>query len=795
MVLASDCYNPRTSPTEDTAADVRASEGQSAPEISDKMTCSACGCSFDSREEQTEHYKLDWHRFNLRQKLMGAQSVTAEGFERIAGDVSSISGSDSDEWDSYADLEGLDFHSTQHVSSAVSREHPVEERSPCRYHPRILFRSVEGEYLSVYRCILQGKQMSGEDENSFLASLLSLSPETVWVILMTGGGHFAGAVFRGDVVIQHKTFHRYTVRAKRGVAQGVRDGQNRSHAPKSAGASMRRYNEAALVKDIEDLLLSWSDFLEEARAIFLRAPSYNRGIFFSSRVPVLKRGDNRLNSIPFTTRRATFTEVKRVHAALSTVDIYPRDTDVTTILSPQRSPWKMKAKAVKDLQVSIGDECEDMAIDVAELPSSLEMVEEALGTLDLREFEVTPKKKRRKKKKVAAEKMTVQQDPDVAETAHNTILAAVDPGAEPVLTGGRTKGKKRRILAAVPAGTSEQGSESYQVRDELYTACRSGEMESLRRLLHHLLPAPILDPCCSGPAPTSDPGAACRPDTQAQIRHQADGSEGPETADSNRGSQTQNADGSGGLEMEHSSRGPLNAGGSRGLQTQTAGGIQTVDGDGAGGSGGVGRDHPEVLASVGVTAAMLREPVDESGFTLLHVAAAAAKGPILGLLLDAGCDPALRDKHGQSAYAVSADRETRNEFRRYMAKHSGRYNYVKAQISVPLTCEMESRQAERRQAQRAARKVREKERKEEARRQQKEEIERRRFTALSDREKRAITAEERFAQQLVSAGTGQRIRRCWLCGQSLVGRVPFEYLDYSFCTTRCLQQHRRQHRQ
>lgn len=44
----------------------------------------------------------------------------------------------------------------------------------------------------------------------------------------------------------HKTFHRYTVRARRGTAQGVRDGQGTM--PKSAGASLRRYNEAALLK-------------------------------------------------------------------------------------------------------------------------------------------------------------------------------------------------------------------------------------------------------------------------------------------------------------------------------------------------------------------------------------------------------------------------------------------------------------------------------------------------------------------------------------------------------------------
>lgn len=47
-----------------------------------------------------------------------------------------------------------------------------------------------------------------------------------------------------EKLVLHKTFHRYVVRAKRGTAQGTRDSQG--NAPKSAGASIRRHNEAAL---------------------------------------------------------------------------------------------------------------------------------------------------------------------------------------------------------------------------------------------------------------------------------------------------------------------------------------------------------------------------------------------------------------------------------------------------------------------------------------------------------------------------------------------------------------------
>lgn len=48
----------------------------------------------------------------------------------------------------------------------------------------------------------------------------------------------------GEAIL-HKTFHSYTVRAKQGFTQSSRT--NGNHA-KSAGASLRRYNEASLIQ-------------------------------------------------------------------------------------------------------------------------------------------------------------------------------------------------------------------------------------------------------------------------------------------------------------------------------------------------------------------------------------------------------------------------------------------------------------------------------------------------------------------------------------------------------------------
>lgn len=184
-------------------------------------------------------------------------------------------------------------------------------------------------------------------------------------------------------------------------------------------------------------------------------------------------------------------------------------------------------------------------------------------------------------------------------------------------------------------------------------------------------------------------------------------------------------------------------------------------------------------------------PVDER--TLLHVAASAGHGGIARLLMDAGWDPALRDSAAQTPYSVSADKRTRNSFRKYREENPDKYNYSKSQIPGPISEEVEARKSEKKRAQRAQRKQKEKEDKEERLRREAEEAEKKRFAALSDREKRAMAAERRLAAQinLAKETAGTDVRRCWQCGESLLGKIPFEYLEFSFCTTRCLQEHRR----
>ncbi|XP_014743574.1 PREDICTED: ankyrin repeat and zinc finger domain-containing protein 1 isoform X2 [Sturnus vulgaris] len=590
-------------------------------EVPEKMCCLTCGQVFGSREEQTEHYRLDWHRFNLKQRLLGHQTLPAEVFEEKirTGDLSSISGSDSDSSDVSSESELLPSVSDTPRTPQIPRSH------------KVLLRNAKGQFIAMYRCVLATGKGDTEEPLELTASLQSLSASTCWVVLMIGGGHFAGAVFRGLQVQEHKTFHRYTVRARRGTAQGLRDAQTPGSAPRSAGASLRRYNEAALLKDIQDLLAAWAQHLNEAQRIFLRAPRQNRALLFGGRNPPLTRGDPRICHIPLSTRRATLREVLRVHATLASLQVYGKDTPLEDITGSPRKVWhKRQQKAEVDQEdtttpvlspPSAPDEEEE---EEESLAGELETVEVTLGTLDLREFEVVPKRNRKRRKK---RDKKVEKGPCPEETGYH----CGQPGLEPV-----TKLQGEAETGLVP--WSNGGDPQTQLCDALFTACKTGDVQTLRRLL--------------------------------------------------------------GV--------PENGG---------------MPGDSEDGE------------SLDMARSLLNQPVDERGCTLLHVAARAGKAEAVCLLLEAGADPALRDRQERTPYCISADRLTRNAFRKFMVDHPDKYDYSRAKVPGPLTQEMEAKKLEKKRAQKAQRKQREQAQREEQQRLEQEQEKKQWFAALSDREK------------------------------------------------------------
>jgi hypothetical protein len=161
--------------------------------------------------------------------------------------------------------------------------------------------SEKQQWFAIYKEILPSR--ASEVGNTAVAQELEAlcSSRQRWAFFMCAGGHFAAAVvengngerrgkgasslifccLRGGVagpghrfgsrgvglltVLLHKCFHRYVVRAKRGTVQSARDDKSGTSAPKSAGATLRRYNEAQLQVDIQTLLQLWAPQLAECQ--------------------------------------------------------------------------------------------------------------------------------------------------------------------------------------------------------------------------------------------------------------------------------------------------------------------------------------------------------------------------------------------------------------------------------------------------------------------------------------------------------------------------------------------------
>lgn len=163
-------------------------------------------------------------------------------------------------------------------------------------------------------------------------------------LCMIGGGHFAAMIVslapkltrqgtgdptRNATVIAHKTFHRYTTRRKQGGAQSANDAAK--GAAHSAGSSLRRYNEAALVSDVRNLLASWRALLDTATLLFVRATgTTNRRTLFGEDAHgarPLRPDDPRLRGFPFSTRRATEGELMRCFVELTRAKVREHDTE------------------------------------------------------------------------------------------------------------------------------------------------------------------------------------------------------------------------------------------------------------------------------------------------------------------------------------------------------------------------------------------------------------------------------------------------------------------------------------
>lgn len=338
-------------------------EGEPEHAVASATSCAICKVPYLNVQEQRDHARSDHHRYNVKAQLRGNPTLDETQFTKAVGELDeSISGSGSSESDEEEDgsadvtLAALLKRQAKMAQGAEERETPSKP-NPGK-HPIFWFSSPlfpSNTSLGIYRALftdveqqepawlvdsVQRKQLSptyaqrssaATPENS--ASSGS-SPHVF--ICMIGGGHFAamlvslapeihrkqgGTEDRQARVIAHKTFHRYTTRRKQGGSQSASDASR--GAAHSAGSTLRRYNEAALEKEIRDLLADWKQMIDDAQLLFIRATgSTNRRILFGQYDgQVLRQNDPRLRGFPFSTRRATQGELMRCFKEITRVKV------------------------------------------------------------------------------------------------------------------------------------------------------------------------------------------------------------------------------------------------------------------------------------------------------------------------------------------------------------------------------------------------------------------------------------------------------------------------------------------
>lgn len=179
--------------------------------------------------------------------------------------------------------------------------------------------------------------------------------ERLMAVFMAGGGHFAGAMISIDgssrqkcKLLQSKGFHRYTTRRKQGGAQSSND--NAKGAANSAGAQIRRQQEAMLKTEVAELIKEWRPLLDRAELVLVRASGVSsRKLLFDNG---LSRTDPKVRRIPITTKRATQSEIVRCFRVLTMLQVAsvdePEDDAAQRAVAPQRKEPRVAAALVKE---------------------------------------------------------------------------------------------------------------------------------------------------------------------------------------------------------------------------------------------------------------------------------------------------------------------------------------------------------------------------------------------------------------------------------------------------------------
>jgi hypothetical protein len=295
------------------------------------LTCNLCDRIFVSLAEQHAHFKSSDHLTNLRRSIRGKPplsvitgSLVDDGSDGSSSDDSEPSDGSLDE-EADTDEEDLGTRATTVTfpEGKLSREYVHDAGSLLVL--RLL--SVPDWVLS-FSATLVSRAIDVLAESKPLRciahSLSNLQSNPLICVLILRSGRFCAVVFKGGAVVAHKTFRRYTIRAKSGKGQSSYDNQGRK--AQSAGAMLRRYGEQSLREDVSSLLKDWAAQLLECVLLLLSVPKTMRASVFYDESP-LQKHDPRIAFVPFMVDKPTLEEASRVHRLCTSITFQRANLD------------------------------------------------------------------------------------------------------------------------------------------------------------------------------------------------------------------------------------------------------------------------------------------------------------------------------------------------------------------------------------------------------------------------------------------------------------------------------------
>ena len=353
-----------------------------ASRVSSSFVCSTCAVAFDSADELRDHAHSPWHIYNVQQSSGHKATVSEERFASLPlpSSTSSPAPTSKPHPAFASDSDSVDEEDLTDVMPALSIDDDDDERTLAGA-PRVSF-STPSQHVLVWRTLLAHPSHSSSllfpaRSSLYLRSFRSLPSLRRTAVFLSLGGRFSAALFLDASPTAHRSFQRYTVRAKQGGSQAANDNANAGHQAKSIGSSIRRKEAVRYLEEVHRTLAEWREELRQCEVVWLYAPGANRRLFFGRAVAKVEekggvkevdvgwdRNDQRIRGVPFSVYRPTFAEVQRVHKQLTTIEFIDRaegeeDGDLHTMPVEQKQMEEVeqveeeKAPVVDDLLLAV----------------------------------------------------------------------------------------------------------------------------------------------------------------------------------------------------------------------------------------------------------------------------------------------------------------------------------------------------------------------------------------------------------------------------------------------------------